>query len=441
MTESISFGGAGVLGFALGATYSGTLRQGQQLNVGDSLVSPNGRFQLIVQPDRNLVLNDGTNPLRAWSPGGTEKAVMQTDGNFVLYRSDGSPSWATDVRGHRLDLQDDGNLVLYYDEVLSGRGSNRNVAAWSSETNGPRVYEPSRGLFSKVTSAVGGALAPVAHLVTSPVSAAVHIAQGDNVLSTLGNHFKDQVKNIKDVAPMAQTVVSFVPGVGAGVNAAIAAGSAIAQGKPIDEALVAGVKNALPGGPLMARAFDAAWTVGKAAATGGNIGEAALTAAREQAIQQFGPAAGPAFDTGLALAHGQNVQQALTSGAVDLAKSQLASAASSAVTNALNALSPQVKNVATALLNQPHLTGLPVAQVAQALGADAATVTKATAALNTIKALTTLSAIKGLAPTSAKPTVPIPAPAKSVVPIPALAPKAIASALPKRVYSPYPAHA
>jgi hypothetical protein len=439
----------------LGAAYSGTLKQGQQLNVGDTLTSPSGRFRLTLQPDRNLVLYDGTNPLRAWGPGGAEKAVLQTDGNFVLYRSDGSVAWASDVRGHRLVMQDDGNLVLYF---------NPNKAVWSSETNGPRVYEPSRGFFSKAASAVGGALAPVAHLVTAPLVAAQHIARGDNVLSTLGNHFKDQVRNIKDVAPLAQTIVSFVPGVGTGVNAAIAAGSAIAQGRPITDAVVAAAKNALPGGPAAASAFDTAYRLGKAAATGGNVGQAALEAARAQL--PGGAAAQQAFDTALALAHGQSVQQAITGSAVKAASALIPSipglplpalpapvaAAVTQARGAIAALDPKAKAVVSSLLQRPELRSLPLSTLTRTLGTDQTTAQRALASLASVP-------VPG---PPARPPVPAPAPARPIVtaarpiasaitrpapaprpivatrPVPAPARPIVAAAIAPAAYAPYP---
>lgn len=374
---------------------------GQSLARGRSLVSPNGRFALVFQAsDGNVVIYDtGGNPptfaqnekpgwraIRAWGQGKTD-VTMQDDGNFII-----APGWASDTnRAHRLSprvqMQDDANLVVVIDDN----------PVWSSQTDGGN-YHPDKNVLQKVGSAVSSVAAPVAHLVTSPISAAIHIAQGDNVLSTLANHFKDQVKNIKDVAPMAQAIVSFVPGVGSGINAAIAAGSALAQGQNISDALVSAAKNALPGGPLAAAAFDTAYKLGKAAATGGNIGDAALEAARAQV--PGGAVAQQAFDTALALAHGQNVQQAITSGAVNLAQGQIANVASSiapslpipalpssitnaasSVVSAVNALPPSVKNVANRLVSSPQLQGLATEQAARALGTDVNTLNQAVAAL------------------------------------------------------------
>ena len=102
------------------------------LNMGESLVSPNGNYQLIVQTDGNMVVYDRTtNPygvsLATGTQGGSNNnnvfAAMQYDGNFVLYRGsqgvDGTqvPIWDTNTQNGGgdafLSMQDDGNLVVY----------------------------------------------------------------------------------------------------------------------------------------------------------------------------------------------------------------------------------------------------------------------------------------------------------------------------------------
>src|SRR5208282_516539 len=61
-----------------------------------------------------------------WSPNGTYEAVMQPDGNFVEYGPSGY-IWATftGVPGSHITMQGDGNLVVY---APSG------TALWSSST-------------------------------------------------------------------------------------------------------------------------------------------------------------------------------------------------------------------------------------------------------------------------------------------------------------------
>jgi len=323
------------------------LPPGQMLKRGQEIVSPNGRFRAVLQTDSNFVIYDGSRPLRAWGQNGTDRAFMQSDGNFVLYAG-GQVKWASDTNGNggaRLVMQDDGNLVVY------APGGSR--ALWGSETDGGRIYESSRGLLPKL-------MAPItkpAEFVASKVT---------------GRHI---AVDPAEIIRAAQTVISFVPGVGTGINAAIAAGSALAKGENITDALVDGVRGSLPGGPLAQKGFDVAAKLVRAAASGQNIGEAALSAARDQI--PGGEIAKKAFDVGLAVAHGQNVQAALLG------------AASAALPNAWQALaklSPAQRSELSAFVRASTAAagvGKTVTEAAQKIGAQKvlATVKDVTAAL------------------------------------------------------------
>lgn len=103
------------------------------------------------------------------------------------------------------------------------------------------------------------------------------------------------------VLPYVQSVMSFVPGVGTGIAAALGAAQALADGRRIDEALVSGFKSAIPGGPLAQLAFDAAWGL----AHGRPIDTMVLGALRQRLPAGL---AQRAFDTGLALATAKSAQ-------------------------------------------------------------------------------------------------------------------------------------
>lgn len=105
------------------------LQDGQQLNINDKLVSPNGRYTLWMQTDGNLVLyHDSIDVSTAywstdtwWLPDNERPvcAPMQSDVNFVLYDGNGIPRWASGTWGPGyvapyIVLQDDGNLVIYH---------------------------------------------------------------------------------------------------------------------------------------------------------------------------------------------------------------------------------------------------------------------------------------------------------------------------------------
>ncbi|MFZ6876518.1 hypothetical protein ACO0LF_31110, partial [Undibacterium sp. Di27W] len=103
--------------------YMGSMGAGENLMEGQALYSANGRFQLVLQPDGNLVVYDrqqgsAANPYVVWStntraPSGSTGLAMQTDGNLVLYHA-GLPLWqsATQGSGMVLSLRDDSNLVM-----------------------------------------------------------------------------------------------------------------------------------------------------------------------------------------------------------------------------------------------------------------------------------------------------------------------------------------
>ena len=100
-----------------GSGYLGNQLNGWALGPGAFLLSPNHRYELIMQAsDGNLVLYHGSQAL--WSTGGAGAgavAVMQGDGNFVVYNG-GAAKWNSQTAGYsgaRLVLQDDDNLVIY----------------------------------------------------------------------------------------------------------------------------------------------------------------------------------------------------------------------------------------------------------------------------------------------------------------------------------------
>lgn len=153
---------------------------------------------------------------------------------------------------------------------------------------------------------------------SAPIHAISQIASGANVSETALNFAKDQLKSVKEIAPYAQTIVSVVPGIGTGVAAAIAAGAALAEGKPITEALESAVAGAIPGGAIAQAAFHTAM----AAAQGKNLAQAALESTRN--LIPDGPAR-KAFDVGLAVATGKNLQSAVANGLASLAPAQVQS--------------------------------------------------------------------------------------------------------------------
>lgn len=116
--------------YSIGDNY---LRPNQQLGINDTLNSPNGQYQLILQPDGNVVLYRMSDKYPLWATGpkgkDAKRAIMQPDGNFVLYDSNNNALWASGTSGQNdsfLSMQDDGNLVIY---------NKPGTPVWASKTN------------------------------------------------------------------------------------------------------------------------------------------------------------------------------------------------------------------------------------------------------------------------------------------------------------------
>lgn len=109
----------------------GVLRAGQTLRIGDERWSCDGRFQVVMQGDGNLVLYYFGTALWATDTAGTPvtRAVMQDDGNLALYDGADQLWWWTGTGGAvgaYFAIQDDGNLVIY---------DSGGLVWWASDTN------------------------------------------------------------------------------------------------------------------------------------------------------------------------------------------------------------------------------------------------------------------------------------------------------------------
>lgn len=354
---------------------------GDELHLNESLYSPSGEYRFAFQgSDGNAVLyNRAMSAIWQPSPSlqgrGAIRIVMQTDGNLVAYDAQMRPVWYTATDGHPqafVQMQDDGNLVLY---------SEGKDALWWSDTMGGRWHgndDDDSGWLSKIVKAAGRPFEAAAHLVAQGFNALADLAakipiigpalhgiiklesaifsftdavlDGQRIDRAAVANLRDQITAVREVAPYAQTVVSMIPGIGQGASAAIGAGLALAQGMPITEAIKAGVRGALPGGPLAASAFDLtiaaasgdnlvvaagnaalgnlglppaakdglskALSVVYRASQGDNIPLAALDEARSYMPTEAGK---KAFDVGLAVAHGKRLQDAVVTGIKNLA--------------------------------------------------------------------------------------------------------------------------
>jgi hypothetical protein len=119
---------------------------------------------------------------------------------------------------------------------------------------------------SDAGKAIGKAADSVVHAIGDatvwPFKVAVDIAKGQRIDRAFMDGFKTAIHSIKVLGPYVQAVISFVPGIGTVVGAAIGGGIALAEGKPIDEVMMSAVAGAVPGGVFVKDAYE----IGKAAA-------------------------------------------------------------------------------------------------------------------------------------------------------------------------------
>jgi hypothetical protein len=198
---------------------------------------------------------------------------------------------------------------------------------------------------------VGSPLKSVINLANAPMNLANSIASGNRIDQAVMNNIKQQVKDVKAVGPYAQMVLSVVPGVGTVASGAIGAGIALAEGQPITKAMLAGVKGAIPGGPVgqslfsisqsaiegksltqigisalpipdaQKKAVTATLTFARDIAAGKRVDKALI----EQAEKNLPPDLKKALSVSVAIAQGQNVQKAMMTAVTPDALNKLSS--------------------------------------------------------------------------------------------------------------------
>lgn len=188
---------------------------------------------------------------------------------------------------------------------------------------------------------VGGVFSAAHRLAVLPLAVSQQVMDGGRIDKVALNNFKQALADTKTVGPWAQTVISFVPGIGTGVSAAIGAGLALAEGKPISQIMLAAVKGALPGGAAAQMAFNVAQgalerkpldqiaigalpisdqnkrllTEGLAAAKDIASGKKVSTAILDHALKSLPPQYAKAVQIGMAMGHAKSIQDALKVGA------------------------------------------------------------------------------------------------------------------------------
>jgi hypothetical protein len=118
-------------------------------------------------------------------------------------------------------------------------------------------FEKAVGAIVHVVSKVGK---DVFDVMTMPLRTELTLVEalvkGQRLDKAVMLSFKADLKTVHEIAPYAQTVIAFVPGIGPVASAAIGGGLALAEGKPIDEIVASAIAGALPGGPFVKAAYD-----------------------------------------------------------------------------------------------------------------------------------------------------------------------------------------
>jgi hypothetical protein len=135
------------------------------------------------------------------------------------------------------------------------------------------------------------------------------LARGENIARAMRKAGQAGINDVREQLRFAEMVAPFVPGLGSGVAAALGAANALADGRPITEALIAAARSALPGGEFAKTGFD----LGMNLARGRNLSEAMLATLRARLPNN--PAARAAFDVAVALGKGKRLQDVAFSAA------------------------------------------------------------------------------------------------------------------------------
>jgi hypothetical protein len=163
---------------------------------------------------------------------------------------------------------------------------------------------------------VGRPLEAIYDINLMPFKLAVDIANGRNVGQAALQRLRDDVADVRTAAPLIQSVIAVVPGVGPVASGAISAGLAVAEGQPIDAVMEAAIAGAIPGGALAVSSFK----LGQAVLSGkvvdaSSLAVNVLSSAAGAAGVNIPPQATSLISAGLAttaaIAKGQAPDQAL----------------------------------------------------------------------------------------------------------------------------------
>jgi hypothetical protein len=117
---------------SVASPYIDRLLPGERIQNNQQIISPNGKYKLVMQTDGSLVLYrsvDGSVRYRMEKYG--SYAIMQSDGNFVEYNSNNAPLWASNTGGKCdscwVQMMDNGDLQVKWENTSGSYG----YVAWA----------------------------------------------------------------------------------------------------------------------------------------------------------------------------------------------------------------------------------------------------------------------------------------------------------------------
>jgi nucleoid-associated protein YgaU len=182
-----------------------TLASGSSLAAGQSITSPNGKYQLELQADGNLVLSGAGGTV--WDTGTAGKdgsrVDMQADGNFVLYTAAGGVVWRTDTAdkpGAHLVLQDDRNLVIYAADGSTVLWSPNTYLTDAEKAAAAQQEADAKAKADADAAAAAAAAAPPATAApAAPAQQTYTVVRGDT-LSAIAKRFYGKASDYKKIA-------------------------------------------------------------------------------------------------------------------------------------------------------------------------------------------------------------------------------------------------
>jgi surface antigen len=119
------------------------LGAGESLAPGQAIVSPQGRYRLVLQDDGNVVeVDQDGDPVWATGTSGDTRLQLDPSGDLVVRDDTDAAQWSagTSTPGASLAVQDDGNIVLYVgEEAVWSRGDEERRRAEAADAAATKV--------------------------------------------------------------------------------------------------------------------------------------------------------------------------------------------------------------------------------------------------------------------------------------------------------------